>query len=127
MALSKKLWKLQEWLTLEDTAAELTIKLNEEVNVARVLRLALDGALILSVNFVNGAYARRGIYLKKKHFLLDWPEVRSDLQDIEDTPIIVPLNQRTTQILIETHKMVSTEETPVWRYSSKVVPIYGVY
>jgi len=56
----KKLFDLKEWLTLEDTAKHLTILFGEEVKVSDVLRLALDGHLRLSVNFVNQTKARSG-------------------------------------------------------------------
>ncbi len=55
-----KLFKLKEWLTLEDAAQHLSTILGEDVREADVLQLALDGRLKLSVRFVNHAYARRG-------------------------------------------------------------------
>lgn len=56
----KKLFNLKEWLTISDTAKYLSLTLGEEVAEADVLRLALDGHLRLSVNFIHGAIARRG-------------------------------------------------------------------
>lgn len=55
-----KLFKLKRWLTVEEAARHLTIVFGEDVSEADVFRLALDGELTLSVNFVNGAYARLG-------------------------------------------------------------------
>lgn len=55
-----KLLKLKEWLTVPDAARHLSIAFGEEVSEADVLRLALDGHLKLSVNFVNHARAKRG-------------------------------------------------------------------
>jgi len=55
-----KLFNLKEWLTVADAARHLSIVFDEEVTEADVLRLALDGRLRLSVNFVNGAIARCG-------------------------------------------------------------------
>lgn len=55
-----KLFKLKEWLTVPDTAKHLSIVFGEEVTEADVLRLALDGHLKLSVNFVNNAIALCG-------------------------------------------------------------------
>lgn len=55
-----KLFKLKEWLTLLDSARHLSIAFGEDVNEADVLRLALDGHLKLSVNFVNKARAKCG-------------------------------------------------------------------
>lgn len=53
-----KLFKLKQWLTLEDAAKRLSTTLGEQVTVADILQLALDGRLRLSVNFVNHAYAK---------------------------------------------------------------------
>ncbi len=55
-----KLFKLKEWLTVPEAASHLTTMFGEEVSEADVLRLALDGHLILSVNFVNQAYGKCG-------------------------------------------------------------------
>jgi hypothetical protein len=55
-----KLFKLSEWLTLDDAAKHLSTALGEPVKVADVYRLALDGHLTLSVNFVNGAKGKMG-------------------------------------------------------------------
>jgi hypothetical protein len=55
-----KLFKLKEWLTVSDAAKRLSVTIGEEVAVADLLRLALDGHLRLSVNFVNYAKARSG-------------------------------------------------------------------
>jgi hypothetical protein len=56
----KKLLKLKEWLTVPDAARHLSILFGEDVAVADVLQLALDGHLTLSVNFVNHAEAQCG-------------------------------------------------------------------
>ena len=53
-----KLFNLKEWLTVADAARHLSIVFGEDVTEADVLRLALDGRLRLSVNFVNGVFAR---------------------------------------------------------------------
>lgn len=55
-----KLFDLKEWLTVAEAARHLATLFEEEVTEADVLRLALDGRLRLSVNFVNHAIARRG-------------------------------------------------------------------
>lgn len=55
-----KLFSLKEWLTLDDAAHHLSLLFEEEVVVADVLRLALDGHLMLSVWFVNKTRARKG-------------------------------------------------------------------
>ena len=47
-------------MTVTDATRHLTTILDEEVTSAEVLRLALDGHLKLSVNFVNHADVKRG-------------------------------------------------------------------
>jgi hypothetical protein len=54
-----KLFNLKEWLTVADAARHLSIIFGEDVTEAEVLRLALDGHLKLSVDFVNHASAKR--------------------------------------------------------------------
>jgi hypothetical protein len=56
----KKLFTLKKWLTLQEAARHLAIVFGEEVCEADVLRLALDGHLKLSANFVNHTNARKG-------------------------------------------------------------------
>ena len=53
-----KLFKLKKWLTIPEAARRLAAVFHEEVTEAAVLRLALDGHLQLSVNFVNFVHAR---------------------------------------------------------------------
>lgn len=55
-----KLLKMKDWLTVDDAAKHLSLMFGETVSKADVLRLALDGQLTLSVNFINGAEARCG-------------------------------------------------------------------
>jgi hypothetical protein len=55
-----RLFDLKKWLTLEDAARHLSVLFGEDVVVADVLRLALDGHLTLSINLVNKARAREG-------------------------------------------------------------------
>lgn len=49
-----KLFKLKEWLTVPEAAKHLSVMLGENVCESDVFRLAMDGHLILSVNFLNG-------------------------------------------------------------------------
>lgn len=56
----QKLLNLKEWLTVPDAARHLGILFGEDVSEADVLRLALDGHLTLSVNFVNHTVGRCG-------------------------------------------------------------------
>lgn len=55
-----KIYRLRNWLTLGEAAKHLSGIVDEEVSEADLLRMALDGHLTLSVNFVNHAQVRRG-------------------------------------------------------------------
>jgi len=55
-----KLFKLKQWLTLPEAAKHLSILLGEETTEADILRFALDGHLMLSVNVVNHSFGRLG-------------------------------------------------------------------
>lgn len=55
-----KLFKLKEWVTVDDAARYLSKILDEPVREADVLQLALDGHIKLSVHFPNHARAQIG-------------------------------------------------------------------
>lgn len=55
-----KLFKLKEWLTVEEAAKHLSTVLGEDVTIADIYRLALDGHLVLSMSFPNHAYGNLG-------------------------------------------------------------------
>lgn len=69
-----RLFKLKDWLTVRDAAKHLSTVLSEEVSEADVLRLALDGHLVLSVNIINGTRAREGRRIPKDE--VTWREVQ---------------------------------------------------
>jgi hypothetical protein len=55
-----KLFKLKEWLTIEEAAKHLSTVLGEEVGIADIFRLALDRHLVLSASFPNYAEGNLG-------------------------------------------------------------------
>jgi|GEM_PF-1331791 len=55
-----KLFKVKEWLTVDEAAKHLSTMLGEEVVVADIYRLALDSQITLSMNFPNKTYANPG-------------------------------------------------------------------
>jgi hypothetical protein len=67
-----KLFKLREWLTIEEAAEHLTGVLGESVLVKDIYRLALDGYLKLSINIVNGTQVYKGKYIKPEE--VEWEE-----------------------------------------------------
>lgn len=72
-----KLFNLKKWLTVGDAARHLSIVFGEEVSEADVLRLALDGHLKLSVNFVNKAKAKCGKVVGYDD--AEWGEIPAEL------------------------------------------------
>jgi len=58
-----KLFKLKEWLTIEEAANHISNVLGEPVTLADIYRQTLDGNLTISVNFVNETMARTGKYI----------------------------------------------------------------
>lgn len=72
-----KLFKLKEWLTIEEAALHLTSVMGESVLEKDIYRLGLDGHLKLSVNFVNHAKARIGKFISEAEVV--WEE-RFNLQ-----------------------------------------------
>lgn len=84
-----RLLRLKKWLSLTEAATVLSGALNESVGSVDVLQLALDGYLVLSVNFVNRAYGRscRSVAFEE----IEWEEIPS--LDGAST-ISVPVNGR---------------------------------
>ena len=54
-----KLFKLKEWLTLDEAANHLSSVFGEPVTIADIYQLALDNHIMLSVNFINLAEAKK--------------------------------------------------------------------
>jgi hypothetical protein len=55
-----KLFKLKDWLTVEEAAKHLSTALGEEVTIADIYRLTLDKHLVMSMNFPNKTYGNFG-------------------------------------------------------------------
>lgn len=62
-----KLFKLKEWLTLDEVVKHIANVLGEPITLADVYRLALDGNLKLSACFVNGVYAKKTRFVKTEN------------------------------------------------------------
>ncbi|QZA78653.1 hypothetical protein K4H28_04385 [Deefgea tanakiae] len=83
-----KLFKLKKAMSLSDTAKRLSASLNEEVTIADVLNLGLDGHLKLSVHFVNHARAHIGIKrseFEAEIFVCPLPNARQEVLDFFKT------------------------------------------
>lgn len=98
-----KLFNLKEWLTVAEAAQYLTIIFGEDVTEVDVLRLALDGHLKLSVNFVNHAVARSAKWIPLSQYM----ELMELFRALGQTP--------------------KNPERPVLIYGERVVPIKGIW
>lgn len=72
-----KLFKLKEWLTLEDAANHISNVVGEPATVADLCRFALDGHLTLSIDFVNHAEVRVGKWVRTED--IEFKIVKNDI------------------------------------------------
>ena len=90
-----KLFNLKTWLTVADAAQHLSIVFGEEVTEADVLRLALDGQLKLSVDFVNHAEARCGKVIPLSEAkTMTVPDIFKKDEETHDIILALRLNDR---------------------------------
>ncbi len=61
-----KLLKLKKWLTLDEAANHISNVLGEPVTLADIYSFALEGHLVISVNFVNIVKAKKVTFIKKE-------------------------------------------------------------
>jgi hypothetical protein len=101
---------LKEWLTTLDSAIYLSTVLEDEINEADVLQLALDGHLTLSVLFANYAFARFGTL------------VLSEAGSADPTPPPSPSPQPTIEC-----KTVAIGKDEILRFSDDIASIDGVW
>jgi len=90
-----KLFKLKEWLTLEEAANHISNVLGEPVTLADIYRLALDKHITLSANFINGAQAITGKFVKTED--IEFKEVKNHFFTDEklEQPFSMPANYET--------------------------------
>jgi hypothetical protein len=87
-----KLFKLKEWLTLEEAASHISDVLGESFTLTDIYQFALSGHLVLSVNFVNNVKAKKVTFTKKedikykKEFFKNVPNIS------EGAYVNVPIN-----------------------------------
>jgi len=108
-----KLFKLKDWFTLNETARHLSINFGEEVTEADVLRLALDGRLVLSVNLANSAMGLCGKVV---------PIGEVEFEEIEFVKGDPP-----TKIYGGIVLHTGNEETHVLKFEGEAVRLRGVY
>ena len=108
-----KLFKLKEWFTLDETARHLSVNFGEEVTKADVLRLALDGHLVLSVDLQSTEMGHCGKLI---------PIADAEFQEFEFEEGKPP-SRIYGGIVLHT----GDEETDVLKFDDKVVRLRGVY
>jgi hypothetical protein len=100
------LFNLKKWLTVPDAASYLSLLFKEPVSEADMLRFALDGHVTLSVNFVNGTFARKGALVPKEE--VQWITLPSiDGSTSIDVPNGIPLDDESMIVLPEKVERIS--------------------
>ncbi|MEQ5316609.1 hypothetical protein ABN239_06145 [Providencia vermicola] len=66
-----KLFKLKKWLTLNEVVNHLSNVLGESVTLSDIYKLALDGYLKLSIEFINGAKVKKVKIIKKEDIIYE--------------------------------------------------------
>ncbi len=115
-----KIFKLKEWLTLPDAAKHLTGVCNEEITEADVLRLALDGHLKLSVNFINHTKAKCGNVVGYED--VEWIGFPKESDD--KTPFFLVEEKEKPSYYINSTQI---DDTRFLNLSDKVITIQGVW
>lgn len=134
-----KLLKFKEWVTLEEAVRHLSQMFEDEVYESDVLRLALDGHLTLSVNFVNGSQARRARVIPVHQALmnvytrepLEGPSLGLKamgvtLDDIDQLPEEIQAGLKDGTLVL-TPRGDTLNEDEVIQYDEKINSIWGVH
>ncbi len=105
-----KLFKLKEWLTLDEAAIHISSILGEPATVADLYRFALDDNLTISVDFVNHACARKGKWLKTEQVEFCFFENDFFSGEKLDKPYSMPTN---SEIRVSDDEWISLEKPVV--------------
>lgn len=87
-----RLFKLREWLTLDESATHISNVLGEPATIADLYRFALDGHLTISADFVNHAYVRKGKWVKTEQIEFEIMEDHLFTGEKRDIPFAFPKN-----------------------------------
>jgi hypothetical protein len=90
-----KLFKLKEWVTIEEAAAHISNLLGEPATEADIYRFALDGYIKISANFINHAQARLGKFVSTDDVDFVLVETSILTGDKMDIPYQMPVNCET--------------------------------
>lgn len=89
-----KLFKLKEWLSLDEAVSYLASSLEEQVSLTDIYRLVLDKHLVMSVRLFNQAYALGGQFVTPPYRDINCYPVTHDLatNELLDEPYIIDLD-----------------------------------
>ena len=105
--------KLREWLTIEETASELSTALSEDVDASDVLRLVLDGQLQLSIQLPAKTTAR---CRKLDDDAPNAPWTRRTIDGVWDVPMVDSAKSQIEQdYQMLCHRTSVLKETCGWR------------
>lgn len=137
---SSKLFKLKKFLTLPEAAQRLSVSLGEEVKETDILKFALDGHLILSVNFVNVATAVQGHFGDDRDRIYGFLAREIQKLDMEICPLPDSSEseksetlERIKDLLDESknppfrHDTLLTQNDTYYEFDDKVVMLPGIY
>lgn len=113
-----KLFKLKEWLTVEEAAKHLSTVLGEVVAVADIYRLALDKHLVLSMNFPNHTEGNMGEVVG-----LENTELFTPPDDLMEAMCKINPERRSEEIIVSDY----IGEGQFINWEEKVVSIDGVW
>ena len=126
MSKSRKLFKLAEWHSVEDSADYLSDVLEEKVTPAKILRLAIDGHLKLSVRIVKHLRAARCAF-EQANFgrelnMLEAVPIADDydfLLGVYDLPMIGKERELVWDLCREVGTSSEAEHVPILEHSSR--------
>ena len=108
-----KLFKVKDWISVESASKHLALIFGEEVSEADILRFALDGKLVLSVNFVNGGHARAGELIP--------------IQDATYEEVVFPLSKEPLRLYGGPKIYTDGIESHILKLNKEIVSLRGIY
>ena len=125
-----KLLNLKQWLSVPEAARHLSTLFEEAVSEADVLRLALDGHLELSVNFVNEGHGRYGKVVDYGNIKMIPLDINSE-EDVEDSNDQSPIDEDLSDYDVDEKllwkNIVFSGERGFLGFNEKVELLEGVY
>ncbi len=111
-----KLFKLKEWLTLEEAVDYISNIIDEPITLADIYRFSLDEHLQLSVYFTGGTKAKKGKFINKEDVDFWDSEIASDFNG---KPLVRTSSPFTEEFEVSEDRWVSLD--------SKVATVSGLW